>query len=416
MFQKLKNIYHFLVAVLFQAYYGFPSRKLKVIGVTGTDGKTTTSSMVYHVLKTSGKKVSAITSVSAVIGGKSYDTGFHVTTPDPHMIPKYMSEAVRNGDEYFVLEITSHALDQHRAAGVKFVASGITNITHEHLGYHKTFDEYVKAKSKIVNLSNVTIINSDQSGLVDKIKGFAGKANIKTFGLRSKDGVDYSRDIMQTSGVYLENFNRYNALLAYSLCHEVGVSDVDFDNSMRAFVFPPGRMEEVYRGDFVVISDFAHTPNALYSCLPAALHKYKSTNRLIHVFGAAALRDDSKRVDMGRASGTSANIVILTEEDYRTEDPNRIFGMISQGLEEKGFTEIHKDSELISIQNKSYMKILNREEAIRKAVDIAQKGDLVLITGKAQEKSLCRGKIEYPYDEKKSIKEAVESKYKSPNF
>ncbi len=409
MYQKLKNIYHLLTALVFQAYYGFPTRKLKVIGVTGTDGKTTTSSMVYHVLKTSGKKVSAITSVSANIGGKSYDTGFHVTTPDPHMVPRYMSEAVKNGDEYFVFEITSHALDQHRAAGVKFVVSGITNITHEHLGYHKTYDEYVKAKSKIAKLSSVTIVNNDQNGLVEKVRVFAKKANIKTFGLHSSE-VSFSRDIMQTTGVYLEEFNKYNALLAYAICHEIGVTDAEFDSAVKSFVFPPGRMEEVYNGDFVVISDFAHTPNALYSCLPAVSEKYKNMNRLIHVFGAAALRDDSKRTDMGRASATSSNIVILTEEDYRTEDPNRIFGMIAQGLEEKGFSEVHKDADVKSIQNKSYMKILDRDQAIAKAISIAQKGDVVIITGKAQESSLCRGKTEYPYDEKKCIKEAIGKK------
>jgi len=149
MFQQFKNIYHLITALIFQAWYGLPARKLKVIGVTGTDGKTTTTSLIHHVLKTAGKQVSSITSVGAYIAGKQIDTGFHVTTPDPHEIPKYMAQAVKHGDEYFVLEITSHALDQYRIAGIQLAVAGITNITHEHLHYHKTFDSYVHAKSKI---------------------------------------------------------------------------------------------------------------------------------------------------------------------------------------------------------------------------------------------------------------------------
>jgi len=409
MFQKLKNIYHFLTAWSFQAIYGFPSKKLKIIGITGTDGKTTTSSMVYHVLKSAGKKVSVITSVAATIGGKNLDTGFHVTTPDPQDIPKYMSESVKKGDEFFVFEITSHGLDQHRAAGVRFEISGITNITHEHLGYHKTYGDYVAAKAKIANLSKKVIVNSDQKGLVEDVRKFAPKANIKTFGYYSN--ADYSRDISQfVTKIYLEQFNKYNALLAYSICRELGITDSEFDAALDSFAFPPGRMEEVYKGDIVVISDFAHTPNALSECLPAAVKKYKDINRLIHVFGAAAFRDDSKRADMGLASGSHANVVILTEEDYRTENPQRIFSMLAAGLEGKGFSEIHPSAVPTGIPNKSYMKILNRDEAIKKAVEISMRGDVIVITGKAQEGSLCRGKVEYPYNEKNSIKEALRAK------
>ena len=409
MFQKLKNIYHFLTAWTFQAIYGFPYKKLRIVGITGTDGKTITSSMIYHVLKTAGKKVSVITSVAATIGGKNLDTGFHVTTPDPQDIPKYMSESVKKGDEFFVFEITSHGLDQHRAAGVRFEISGITNITHEHLGYHKTYGYYVAAKAKIANLSKKVIVNSDQEGLVDDVRKFASKANIKTFGFYSN--ADYSRDISQfVTKIYLEQFNKYNALLAYSICRELGITDSEFDAALESFVFPPGRMEEVYKGDIVVISDFAHTPNAISECLPAAIKKYKNINRLIHVFGAAALRDDSKRNDMGRASGLHANVVILTEEDYRTEDPQRIFAMLAAGLEEKGFSEIHPSAVPTGIPNKSYMKILNRDEAIKKAIEISMRGDVIVITGKAQEASLCRGKVEYPYNEKNSIKEALRAK------
>lgn len=406
----MKNIYHLIVAWLFQIMYGMPCRKLKVIGVTGTDGKTTTSSMIFHVLKNSGKKVSVITSVGAYIGGRTYDTGFHVTTPDPQDIPKYMGESVRNGDEYFVLEVTSHALDQHRVGPIKFEVSGITNITHEHLGYHKTYEEYLHAKAKIICISKHTFVNADEQGLLENINKYALDGKISTYAISSD--ADFQVDINSRFGFEFESYNNYNALLAYVICKDLDISDEQFGNAMKSFVMPPGRMEVVYSGEFTVISDFAHTPNAISQALPAVLKKYRSLNRLIHVFGAAAYRDDSKRPEMGRASATYASVVILTEEDYRTEDPEKIFSMIAQGLESYGFSEIHKDSNPEEIQNKTYMKILKREQAIDKAIKIASKGDVVIITGKAQEKSLCRGKIEYPYDENKSITDSVASKLK----
>jgi UDP-N-acetylmuramoyl-L-alanyl-D-glutamate--2,6-diaminopimelate ligase len=405
MFQKFKNVYHFLTAWVFQIVYGLPARKLKIIGITGTDGKTTTSSLIYHVLKTAGKKVSMISSVSASIGGRELDTGFHVTTPDPHNVPKYLAESVRNGDEYFVLEITSHGLDQHRAAGIQFEISGITNITHEHLGYHGSFANYIRAKSRIAHMSKQTVVNADQKEVTEMIRKNVPKASIITYGLSEK--ADYSIDISKKYDIYLEKHNKSNFLLAYIVCSKLGVDDETFGRAVHSYKFPPGRMEELYNDKFTIVSDFAHTPNGLDNALSAVLEKYRNRSRMIHVFGAAAFRDDSKRPAMGKISATYANVIILTEEDYRTEDPERIFGMLAQGIEERGFSEIHPKTEKLSIPNKCYMKILNREEAIAKAVAIAQPGDIIMITGKGQEKSLCRGTKEEPYDEKACVHQAL---------
>src|SRR3989344_2745545 len=132
MWQSIKNLYHGLIALFFQLGYGFPSRKLVVIGVTGTDGKTTTTHLIHHVLKSSGKKAAMISSVYAEIGSKQYDTGFHVTTPDPQDVPKYLRQAVDAHEEYIVLETTSHALDQNRVFGIEYAIGVITNVTHEH--------------------------------------------------------------------------------------------------------------------------------------------------------------------------------------------------------------------------------------------------------------------------------------------
>ena len=159
--QKIKNFAHFTIALSANLWYGSPSRKLTIIGVTGTDGKTTTSSLIYHILIHAAKKASLITSVSATIGNTSYDTGFHVTTPSPFAVQKFLRQAVSDGSQYFVLETTSHALDQYRVYGIKYEIGLLTNITHEHLQYHKTYEKYVRAKAKLLKWSKLGIINRD---------------------------------------------------------------------------------------------------------------------------------------------------------------------------------------------------------------------------------------------------------------
>src|ERR1700690_4068947 len=149
MIQKLKNYFHLLEAILANIWYGFPSKELTVIGVTGTDGKTTTTSLIYHILQNSGKQVAMITSVGAYVGDRLYDIGFHVTTPSPFAVQKYLCQAVSQGNEFVVLETTSHALDQYRVWGVSYHVGVLTNITHEHLDYHHTYQEYVATKSKL---------------------------------------------------------------------------------------------------------------------------------------------------------------------------------------------------------------------------------------------------------------------------
>jgi UDP-N-acetylmuramoyl-L-alanyl-D-glutamate--2,6-diaminopimelate ligase len=288
---------------------------------------------------------------------------------------------------------------------VHFEISGITNVTHEHLGYHGNFENYIQAKAKIAQISQLTVVNADQKDIVNRIRSFAPHAQIITFGLQEM--ADYAIDIAQKYNIYLEKYNKSNFLLAYIVCSKLGVDDETFGKAVRSYKFPPGRMEELYDGTFTIVSDFAHTPNGLDNALSAALEKYKKRSRMIHVFGAAAFRDDSKRPAMGKISATYANVIILTEEDYRTEDPERIFSMLAQGIEEKGFSEIHPKTEMQHIPNKCYMKILNREEAIRKAISIAQPGDIIMITGKGQEKSLCRGTKEEPYDERAVVKDEL---------
>ncbi len=362
MFQKLKNIYHLLQAILANILFGFPSRKLKVIGITGTDGKTTTTHLIAHILKTAGKKASFVSSIHASIGGKESDIGFHVTTPSSFALQKLLKQSADNHDEYFVLETTSHALDQNRVWGVNYEVGIITNITHEHLDYHKNYEEYVKTKLKLLEMAKVGIRHTDKI------------ANI----------------VKQIPNLTL--FNKHNYSSAFMVCKELGISDKEILKAMMMFELPKGRVDLVYDKDFKVIIDFAHTPNALLQLLPAVRKRYlKKGGRLIHVFGSAGLRDFTKRPLMGEASAKYSDVILITEEDYRTEDLKKICEQIGSG-----------------IKNKGYKIIVDRQDAINQAIKIAKTGDIVVLTGKAHEKSLCRGKTEEPWDEYKAVEKALE--------
>ena len=383
MLQKLKNLYHLFQAVLANLYYGFPSRRLKVIGVTGTDGKTTTTHLIYHILKSAGKKVSMVSSVYAKVGEKEFDIGFHVTTPDVFPLQKLLSESVKNKDEYFILETTSHALYQNRVFGIQFEVGVLTNVTHEHLDMHHTLDEYTKIKSLLLKQAKFAVANADDQSF-NRLKRIL--KNKKVISYNSKD-FKIIKDLSN-----LTDFNKYNYLAAYTVCNQLGLIKNNIIAAMKTFKLPQGRMELVYDKEFKVIIDFAHTPNAFENVLPEIRKLYlKKNGRLIHIFGAAGLRDASKRPLMGKASNQYADVIILTEEDYRTEDPQVICRSIAQG-----------------ITNRPVFTIIDRKKAIRKAMEMVKKNDVILLTGKSHEKSLCRGKIEYPWDEQKTVMQALD--------
>lgn len=404
MFQRIKNIFHAGEAISGNIVYGFPGKKLKIIGVTGTDGKTTTTSLIYHILRSAGKKVSMMSTVSARLAGTDYDTGFHVTTPGRLMVPKYLSMSVKNNDEFFVLEMTSHAIDQNRAYGVKFEVGLITNVTHEHLDYHKTYDAYVEVKSKLLLRSKIAITNHDD-GSYPYIKAILDKKNKTFLSYGIVQPSDFMTDIKANFPPDIPQFNKYNYLAAYSVCKSVGIEESVIFEAMKTYELPQGRIDKVFNGDFKVIVDFAHTPNALDQILGATKQSMGENKRLIHVFGAAGLRDRSKRPLMGESSGKWADNVIITEEDYRTEDPVEIAESIATGLQKNGF-ELSDDLSF----PKKYAVIIDRQSAIEKAIGIARPGDIVLITGKGHEKSLCRGKKEYPWDDREAIVRALDKK------
>lgn len=387
--QKIINIlYHLPRAIMANLFFGFPTKKLKVIGITGTDGKTTTANMIYRILKDAGKKVSMISTINTVIAGKVYDTGFHVTSPDPFTIQKFAKDTARAGDEYLVLEVTSHAIDQYRVWGINFEVVVITNITHEHLDYHKTFENYFETKLRLVKEAKFAVIN-------ENIKGYWGdKGNmiskVITFGLEKGDF--NQRELELELGIS-GDYNIENALCSFAVCSTLGVSTKIIKKSLQSFSSLSGRMQEVENNKRVkIIIDFAHTPNGLEQVLKTL--KNISKGKLVAVFGAAGKRDVTKRPLMGEIAGKYADMVVLTAEDPRGERIEGICRQIAKGVEKSG-----------KVQDKDYWIIADRKEAINFALSSAKMGDIVGVFGKGHERSMnIDGKKEIEWSDTEAVK------------
>ncbi len=405
MIRKLKNLGHLIEAIVASIYYKYPSKRLKVIGVTGTDGKTTTTSLIYHILKSAGKKVSMISTVYGKVGNEVYDTGLHTTTPGAFLVQKLLKKSADSGDEYFILETTSHALDQNRIFGVHFEIGIITNITHEHLDYHKTYEAYGMTKAALLLESKTALLNrDDQSYDILRRTLAANHKGYQTYGL--KKDADFKIDLSKKLDMPIAEFNKYNFLAAYAVAWLLGLDEKHILQGIKTFKLPPGRMETVYDGKFKVIVDFAHTPNSILQALKTVRTQLGKQGRVIHVFSSAGLRDTSKRPLMGAASAMYADVAILTEEDYRTEDPKEINEQIAQGLIKKNFQYIPPQY-LKNISKKKYTIVIDRQRAIKRAIDIAAEGDIIITTGKGHEQSLARGTQEYPWDDQEAVRKIL---------
>lgn len=391
MLRSLKGLYHLLIAAFANCWFGFPSRKLTIIGVTGTDGKTTTTTLIYEILRAAGFKTSMITSVHAVIAGRQYDTGFHVTTPNAWFVQKYLREAVNHGDTHMVLEVTSHALSQYRVFGVQFGVGVITNLTHEHLDWHGTLENYMETKLSLLRRSRIAVINRDESELYTKALTFLRGKKYITYGIR--------RDSVVTPKTYpfkthlLGDFNRYNILAALAAtCEGLDIARDVAVKTVARFHGVPGRMEVVATKPFRVIVDFAHTPHAIDVALSAI--RTITKGRIIHVFGSAGARDRTKRPMMGAMSAKHADVIVLTEEDYRRENLEDIMDQIAMGIGPK----------------REVYRYPNRQAAINFAISMARAKDTVVVTGKAHEKSLCRGTTEHPWNEFEAVERSLKQR------
>ena len=405
MIRFLKNLAHLGLALVAVVFYRFPAKSMVVIGVTGTSGKTTTAHLIYEILKLSHKKVSLISSINAIINGKTYDTGFHVTTPNSIMLQKFMRRAVVGGTKYFIVEITSHAIDQFRSWGASIDIAVITNITHEHLDYHKTFDSYMNTKAKILNKAKYSVLNKDDvtfNFLKKKANG-----NILTF---SRQGDADVTPNTVTSSNLLGKFNLSNCLAAGAVGRILEIDESIISKAISGFIGLPGRMEEIKNPyNKRILVDFAHKPDALLCALEAAREVAKK--KLIVVFGCAGLRDKAKRPMMGEIAAEYADYTVLTAEDPRTEDVRKIIEEIAQGCLKGHVKEGDKltvDPKILNNDKKYFWRIPDRQEAINFAVrKLARSGDLVIICGKGHEKSMCWGNIEHPWDEFKAVEKAL---------
>jgi len=388
--QKAVNyLKHLPLALLALLFYRFPSRGLKVIGVTGTDGKTTTVSLIYEILKEAELSVAMVSTVSAKIGNEEIDTGFHVTAPDPWLLQKLLRRMADSGIKYVVLEATSHGLDQFRLLGINFEIGVLTNVTRDHLDYHKTFDNYRKAKLILFKKAKIAVLNKDdesfdwmRSELVNKVI---------TYSLKKEADFTLQKFAFKTK--LLGQYNQYNCLAAIAASSKIGVADTVIKKAVAAFPEVKGRMEEISEGQsFRVVVDFAHTPNALEQALTTLKEQLLKGSRLIAVFGAAGLRDRGKRPMMGAVAGKIADLVILTAEDPRTEKAEEICEEIAIGCRS------------IGVEPKI---IPDREGAIRYALKEAKKNDIVVVCGKGHEKSMCFGSAEYPWSDQETVKKIL---------
>ncbi len=410
-----------ILAHLAAALYGYPARNMVIIGVTGTDGKTTTSNLIYHILRCAGLKVGMISTVNAIIGDQIIDTGFHVTTPDAPDVARYLAMMNAQGITHVILEATSHGLAQKRVEACEFDIGVVTNITHEHLDFHGSYEAYRDAKAHLFTLAATTkpkpfsierkaILNCDDSSF-DYLKRFVklpyigyGKSpcsNVRlTKVISTPNGLQCeikSKDyILSLSSPLLGEYNGYNIAAAAAVGKEIfNLPDDVIQAGISSLEYIPGRMERIdYGQPFTAIVDFAHTPNALKNALLAARSFTKG--RIIAIFGSAGLRDKEKRRLMAEISAQHADITILTAEDPRTESLDDILAEMADGAISRG-----------GIENKTFWRIPDRCQAIRFGVQMAQRGDTVMACGKGHEQSMCFGTTEYLWDDRIAMRAAI---------
>jgi len=424
----LKKVSYILVkdsrqalAEISSKWFDNPSKKIKVIGVTGTDGKTTTSTMIYSILKTAGKKVGLITSVSAIIGEKDYDTGFHVTNPEPFELQQFLRKMIDAKCEYAVIEVTSHGIKQKRIYGIDFDIAVLTNITSEHLDYHKTFEDYKNTKIRFLTSAKTVIANKDDNSFSD-IENKSKK--IFSYGIENKSDVNAENIIEKNKALSFEvksinnnfqitpsffgKYNVYNSIAAITVCLNLGIDNNFIIKSFKEFNLPSGRMQKInVDKPYDVYVDFAHTPNALTESLK--ILRKNTKGKLISVLGCAGERDKSKREKMGFIATKYSDISVFTAEDPRSEDVFTILSKMRNGARKNKalefnyslFNNFHDKFG----KNKYFTVIPQRHEAIAfSLLKGASKDDTVAIFGKGHEKSLAYEKFEHPWSDEKVVK------------
>lgn len=395
LFKSIEPTGHLIEAILANIRYGFPSRAMHVIGVTGTNGKTTTSFMIHQMLHKAGYKVGLLTTVAYGVGDDIHPQVAHMTTVSAPQLQRRLAEFKRQGVEWVVLETTSHALAQHRVWGVPYEIAVLTNITHEHLDYHGTFERYLTAKRRLFEIAarhgrSFGVVNADDEHANDFLTAVPNSVayGIKTGELTANDvkltpeGSHYEARIgserYRIQCHLPGEFNVYNSLAAIGVGRKVGLSREQIEQGIESLQGVEGRMMQIDEGqDFSVIIDYAHTPDSFEQLFKDLRPVVKG--KFIVMFGSAGRRDEEKRAAQGRLAGKYADEVIITEEDDRDMDGQEILEEIAMAVEKEG-----------KIREKELFLVHDRAEAIRFAVSRAHKGDTVLLLGKGHEKDILR--------------------------
>lgn len=406
----------YALGLLAAAWEGYPSRQLGVIGVTGTDGKTTTSHLIDAVLSAAGLRTGLLTTVSARAGAQVLDTGLHTTTPDASQLQSYLRAMKEAGSQYAVVETTSHGLSQWRVAGIDYDVAVVTNVTHEHLDEHGSREAYLAAKARLLELVAASqakagvpkrlILNADD-GAYARLRGWVdvpqlsygiGSGDVQAVDIEQKAGGlrfevrGAGRSALTVQTPLWGRFNVYNCLATIATAFALGVDETAILEGLRHPPQIPGRMQRIDRGQpFMALVDFAHTPFALEAALRTA--RSLTSGRVIVVFGSAGLRDVEKRRMMGEVAGRLADLTIVTAEDPRTEDLQPIMAAsVAACRAVRG----------------NVLAVADRYQAIMQALQAANAGDVVMICGKGHEQSMCFGQVEYAWDDRVALAHALD--------
>lgn len=405
--QSMKNVYHLFSAVAANVVYGFPGKKLKIVGVTGTDGKTTTTQLVMGVFEGAGYKVAMASTIDFKIGDERWVNTSKHTTLSSFAVQKFLKRALREEVDYVVLETSSHALDQYRVWGIDYLVAVITNVTREHLDYHKTIARYRRAKKRLFDRASIAVVNLDMENPQEFLDGVYERK--VTYGIQDMSAQILAQNVrlrLEGSTFTIDDqvfdialpgmFNIENALAAVAVGASQGIALEVMAEVLKKMAGVPGRMEKISHDRGVeILIDYAVTPNALEKLYELVTKmKPRKESKIIAVLGACGERDRGKRPIMGEIVSSYADIVILTNEDPYHENPQRIVNEIAKGVKGKK-------------RGRDCFHIMNRREAIAKALKLAQAGDIVVVTGKGAEESMAVGDRRIPWNDKKVIKELL---------
>lgn len=412
--------YHYLLAISASAYYGFPSKKMVVVGVTGTKGKTSTINFVWATLNAGGFDTGIISTANIRIKEKEFLNKYHMTMPGPFVIQKYMAQMVKEGCKFCIVETTSQGIKQYRHIGINYDVAVYTNLTPEHLESHnKSFDKYKEMKGKLFagllnhkkildgkKIEKIIIANTDSehadyflSFNADKKITYAinNNADYKANNIReTPDGVDFEVSGFAYKLDILGKFNVYNALPAIIIAKLFGISDSEIASGLAGLLVIPGRMEKIDCGQkFTLLVDYAHERQSITNVLQTANNMKKPGAKTIILLGAeGGGRDKAKRPIMGELSAKMADYVVVSNVDPYDDDPTQIVEDIAVVAEKFG-----------KVRNQNLFVIEDRKKGIEKAISLAKENDIVLITGKGAEQSMELGGKKIPWDDRKVVKE-----------